>query len=232
MGTNIEIVANDGFTFRGYVAEPVGIPKGAMIVVQEIFGVNSHIEQVCDGYAANGYLAIAPALFDRIERDVALGYTGDDMKRGVELARAKTDFKRAVADVLDTAGVARERLAVAGIEAGKVACVGYCWGGVVTAAVSVSGSAAMDAAICYYGTGSVNFVDQPLTMPLQMHFGDQDASIPATDIDKMRTSWPAAEIYVYEGHHGFNCDQRPQGDKALADLALSRVHAFLDTSFT
>ncbi len=231
MGANIEIVANDGFSFRGYVAEPTGIPKGAMIVVQEIFGVNSHIEQVCDGYAADGYLAIAPALFDRIERDVALGYTGDDMKRGVELARSKTDLKRAVADVLDTAGVARERLAAAGLEAPKVACVGYCWGGVVTAAVSVSGSTAMDAAICYYGTGSVNFVDQPLTMPLQMHFGDQDASIPATDIDKMRTSWPTAEIYVYEGHHGFNCDQRPQGDKALADLALSRVHTFLDASF-
>jgi carboxymethylenebutenolidase len=225
MGTNIEIVANDGFAFRGYVAEPTGTPKGAMVVVQEIFGVNSHIEQVCDGYAANGYLAIAPALFDRIERDVALGYNGHDMKRGVELARSKTDFKRAVADVLDTAGVARARLAAAGVEGGKVACVGYCWGGVV------SGSSAMDAAICYYGTGSVNFVDQPLTMPLQMHFGDQDASIPATDIDKMRTGWPTAEIYVYEGHHGFNCDQRPQGDKALADLAISRVHAFLDASF-
>jgi carboxymethylenebutenolidase len=231
MGTNIDIVANDGFSFRGYVAEPAGKPKGAMIVIQEIFGVNSHIESVADGYAADGYLAIAPALFDRIERGVALGYTGDDMKRGVELARTRTDFQRAVADVLDAAGVARERLAAAGVEGGKVACVGYCWGGVVSTAVSVSGSAAFDAAICYYGTGAVGFVEKPLTMPLQMHFGDQDASIPAEHIENMRTSWPTAEIYVYEGHHGFNCDQRPQGDKALADLALSRVHTFLDASF-
>ena len=231
MGTNIDIVANDGFTFRGYVAEPAGKPRGAMVVVQEIFGVNSHIEQVCDGYAAEGYVAIAPALFDRLERDVALGYTPDDMKRGFELARGRTDFKRAVADVLDTAVVARERLVAAGVENPKVGCVGYCWGGVVTAAVAVSGSPAMDAAICYYGTGSVNYADQPLSMPLQMHFGDQDASIPPADIDKMRAGWPIAEIYVYEGHHGFNCDQRPQGDKALADLALSRVHTFLDASF-
>ncbi len=223
MGTPITITADDGFSFDAYLAEPTGTSKGGIVVIQEIFGVNSHIRAVCDGYAADGYTAIAPALFDRLEKGVELGYEGADIEIGRELARTKTDFKRAVGDVLDTADHLRGLL---GSNA-KVATTGYCWGGVVSIAAAMQGPDRVQAAISYYGTGTVNFAKQTPHVPLQLHFGDQDGSIPEADIDTMRNAWPDAEIYVYNAHHGFNCTERSQHDPASATLAKTRVLDFL-----
>jgi carboxymethylenebutenolidase len=223
MGTAITITADDGFTFDAYLAEPAGTPKGGIVVIQEIFGVNSHIREVCDGYAADGYTAIAPALFDRLQKGVELTYEGDDVAVGLDLARTKTDFNRAVGDVLDTADYIRSLIGAGA----KVATTGYCWGGVVSIGAGMQGAGRVQASVSYYGTGTVNFAKQTTEVPLQLHFGDQDGSIPEADIETMRNAWPSAEIFVYNAHHGFNCTQRSQHDPASATLAKSRVLEFL-----
>lgn len=222
MGSTITITANDGFDMSAYLAEPAGTPKGGVVVVQEIFGVNAHIRDVCDGYAADGYLAIAPALFDRIERGVELGYTAEDMGVGVDLARGRTDFDRAVLDVADAATHLKTLLPAGG----KVGCVGYCWGGVVAAASAIRSAGALDAAVSYYGTGTVRFAGEVLAMPLLCHYGELDGSIPPADIEKIRAGWPDTAVHVYPANHGFNCNHRPQHDEAAATLARERTLAF------
>lgn len=207
-----------------YLAEPAGTPKGGVVVVQEIFGVNIHIREVCDEFAADGYLAVAPALFDRIQRDVELGYTTEEIGVGVDLARTRTDFDRAVLDVADAAKHLKTLLPAGG----KVGCVGYCWGGVVTAATAIRSASALDAAVSYYGTGTVGFAGETLAMPLLCHYGELDGSIPSADIETIRTGWADAIVHVYPANHGFNCDHRPQHDPVAATLARERTMAFFD----
>ncbi len=222
MSATITLTASDGFELAAYLAVPDGVPRGGVVVIQEIFGVNVHIRDVADGYSADGYIAIAPALFDRLERGVDLGYTGPDIEIGRDLARGRTDFARAVSDTEDAASLVRTMLPASG----KVGCVGYCWGGVVAAASATSSVSKVDASVSYYGSGTVSLIGEPLIAPLLCHYGDQDTSIPPADIDKMRGAWPSAEVFVYPAQHGFNCDRREQYDPVARELARTRTLEF------
>jgi carboxymethylenebutenolidase len=217
MGRTIELTAADGFRLAAYRADPAGAPRGALVVAQEIFGVNGHIRGVCDGFAADGYVAIAPALFDRIERGVDLGYAPEDIARGRDLkARATVD-----AALLD---VAAARDAAAGI--GNVGVVGYCWGGFVAwmAASRLDGFAC---AVPYYGGGVLEAAGEQPRCPVMAHYGEQDAMIPADGIRRLAERHPGAQVFLYAAGHGFNCDQRASYDAAAAKLARERTLAFL-----
>ena len=221
MGQFIDLTAKDGFTFPAYVAEPTGQPKGAVVVLQEIFGVNSHIRAVADGYAADGYLAVAPATFHRVKPGVELGYTEDDMKDGFGLKTA--------VEALPAPGVMQDIQAAVdyAAKAGKVGIVGYCWGGLLTwrAAATVSGLAA---AAPYYGGGMTTPEESALQprVPVLAHFGNNDHWIPLPTIDDFRSAHPEVEVHVYECGHGFNCDQRGSYDAGAAKLARERTLAF------
>jgi carboxymethylenebutenolidase len=217
MGERIELTAADGFRLSAYRADPAGRPRGALVVAQEIFGVNSHIRSVCDGYAADGYVVVAPALFDRYERDVDIGYTPADVARGRELkGRAKAD-----AALLD---VDAARAAVA--FAGKVGIVGYCWGGYLAwiAAARVAGFAC---AVPYYGGGMTDAIAEQPKCPVMAHFGERDSMIPAAGVKAFAAAHPSAQVFLYPADHGFNCDQRGAFDPAAASLARERTLAFL-----
>ncbi len=223
MGSFTTLTAADGFTFPAYVAQPAGTPKGAVVVVQEIFGVNSHIRAVADGYAAAGYLAVAPATFARVKADVDLGYTEADMGEGF-------GYKTAV-EALPAPGVMVDLQAAidyAGTTSGgKVGIVGYCWGGLLTwrAACTLSGLAA---AAPYYGGGMTTpdeAARQP-KVPVLAHFADEDGWIPLETIHAFQAAQPGVQVQIYAGHHGFNCDQRASYNEAAATLALERTLAF------
>ena len=217
MGQMIELTAADGFKLSAYRADPVGGPRGGLVVAQEIFGVNGHIRSVCDGFAADGYVAIAPALFDRCERGIDIGYTPEDIARGREL-KAKSPIDPALRDV------AAARDAVAG--AGKVAIVGYCWGGYV-AWMSAARAPGLAAAIVYYGGGVIEAIGEQPKCPVLGHFGERDHNIPVEGVRKVAAAHPAAQIHMYAADHGFNCDQRGSYDAASARLARERTLAFL-----
>jgi carboxymethylenebutenolidase len=217
MGQWVELKASDGFTLQAYRAEASGTRRGALVVVQEVFGVNSHIRSVCDGYAKDGYLAIAPALFDRAQRGVELGYTDADIARGRDL-KGKVTIDQALLDVTSA------RDAVAG--AGKVGIVGYCWGGFVTwmAAARVPGFAC---AIPYYGGGMLENMNEQPKCPVLAHFGRTDQHIPVEGVQKLAAAHPEAKVHVYDAGHGFNCDQRGSYEAASAKLARERSLEFL-----
>ncbi len=164
-----------------------------------------------------------------------MGYTPEDIEVGRDLARGRTDFARAVADVGDVASSIRTKLGAggAGGDGGtggsKVGCVGYCWGGVVVAGAAFEPTPTVDAAVSYYGTGTVSFADRQPNAPIMFHFGDQDHTIPNEDVAKMQAAWPTVPVHVYNSQHGFNCDQRGSFDQASRDLALSRTLEFFAT---
>ena len=217
MGHWVDLTAADGFRLSAYRADPEGAPRGALVVAQEIFGVNGHIRGVCDGYARDGYVAIAPALFDRYERGVDIGYTPTDIARGRELkALANTDA------ALQDVAAARE--AVAG--AGKVGILGYCWGGYVAwmAAARVEGLAC---AVPYYGGGMTDAIAEQPKCPVMAHFGERDSMIPVTGVKALAAAHPSAQVFIYPADHGFNCEQRGSHDPASAKLARERTLAFL-----
>ena len=223
MGSFVELKAADGFSFPAYVAQPQGAPKGAVVVLQEIFGVNSHIRSVADGYAAAGYLAVAPSTFHRVQQGVELGYTEDDMKAGFGLKMA--------VEALPAPGVMQDIQAAvdhaAAISGKKVGIVGYCWGGLLTwrAACGLSG---ISAAAPYYGGGMTAEADagrKPLC-PVMAHFGDQDHWIPLETVQAFRAAQPGVTVHVYGANHGFNCDQRGSYHQPSAELARERTLAF------
>ena len=221
MGQFIDLTAKDGFSFPAYVAEPVGTPKGGIVVIQEIFGVNSHIRAVADGYAAAGYLAIAPATFERVRRGVDLGYDAEGMTEGSALKSA--------VEALPVPGVMQDIQAAVeyAAKAGKVGVVGYCYGGLLTwrAAESVSGLAA---AAPYYGGGMTSPDDasrQP-KVPVLAHFGSKDHYISLESVEAFRKAQPGVEVQLYEADHGFNCDQRGSYNAPAAQLARERTLAF------
>jgi carboxymethylenebutenolidase len=217
MGKTIELKAADGHALKAYLAEPAARPRGAVVVVQEIFGVNSHIRSVCDGFAADGYVAIAPALFDRIERGIELGYAPDDVARGRELkARAAADA--ALRDI------AAARDAVAG--AGRVAVIGYCWGGYL-AWLAAARERGFACAVPYYGGGMTDAATEQPRCPVLAHFGEHDTAIPVAGVRALAAAHPEVEIHLYAAGHGFNCDQRAAFDAAAAKLARGRTLAFL-----
>ena len=219
MGKTVELTAADGHAFNAYVAEPSGTARGVIVVVQEIFGVNSHIRQVADGYAAQGYLAIAPALFDRASRGYESGYSGDEVNAGVAFMK-KVDWDMALNDV--GAAVAY------GAGKGKVGIVGYCWGGAV-AWVSAARLPGLSAAVCYYGGAIPSLLDETLKCPVMLHFGENDTSIPLEKAQEIARRFPQAEAHFYPAGHGFNCDQRGSYDETSAALALTRTLAFFKT---
>ena len=217
MGKWIELTATDGVTIKGYRADPAGKARGGLVVVQEIFGVNSHIRDVCDRYAADGYLAVAPAIFDRVERDVELGYTPDAMVRGREL-RAACKLDQVLADIAAARAVAAT--------AGRVGIVGYCWGGYL-AYVSAARLPGFSCAIAYYGGGMQDALDEKPKVPVLGHFGEKDQHIPVAGIRKLAAANPSLEVHFYDADHGFNCDQRGSYDAAAAKVARERTLAFL-----
>ncbi len=219
MGRWIELTAADGATISAWRAEPKGAPRGGLVVVQEIFGVNSHIRGVCEGYAAEGYVAIAPALFDRIEPRVDLGYLPDDVARGRGL-KAQASLDSALADV------EAARAAVA--SAGKVGVVGYCWGGYV-AWMSASRLAGFACAVPYYGGGMLDAAAERPRCPVLAHFGEMDPMIPVDGVRRFAAAHPESQVLIYPANHGFNCDQRASFDAPSAKLARERTLAFLRT---
>lgn len=222
MPETIQLEAEDGFSFPAYVARPAGAALGAVVVVQEIFGVNAHIRSVADGYAAAGYLAIAPDAFHRVRPGVALGYSPEDIQAGRAL-KAQVEALPApgvLSDLQATVDHAR----AAGL---KVAVVGYCWGGLLAwrGACLPSG---VSAAAPYYGGGMTVGVErtrQP-QCPVLCHFGAQDHAIALDTVEAFRRAQPAVEVQVYDAQHGFNCDQRGSYDAAAASLARDRTLAF------
>ena len=216
MGQTLNLAASDGFNLGAYRADPAGTPRGAIVVVQEIFGVNSHIRSVCDGYAGDGYVAIAPALFDRIRPGIELGYTEADIASGREL-KAKSSIDNALLDV------AAARVAVQG--AGRVGIVGYCWGGYV-AWMAASRASGFACAVPYYGGGMTDAINEQPKCPVMMHFGEKDHAIPLTGVNKLQAAHPSQTVHIYDAQHGFNCEQRGSYDAASAELARKRTLEF------
>ena len=217
MGEQRQLRAIDGFTFGAYEARPEGTAKGAILVVQEIFGVNNHIREVCDGYAQAGYVALAPQIFDRVERDVELGYDDAGMTAGVGIARGKLD----IADTLKDLQASIEDLS----RHGKVGVVGYCFGGLLTwlAACELDGVAC---ASSYYGGGVVGEIERSARCPVIMHFGELDAHIPMSDVAQIDAALPDVTVYSYNADHGFNCDHRESFNAEAAAQAKERSLAF------
>ena len=221
MGQFIDLQAADGFRFPAYIAQPVGQPRGGVVVVQEIFGVNAHIRSVADGYAAAGYLAVAPATFHRVKAGVDLSYTAQDMEAGFALKSA--------VDALPGLGVLQDIQAAIdhAASAGKVGVVGYCWGGLLTwrTACMLKG---LSAAVPYYGGGvtTPEEVARQPQCPVLAHFGAKDHWIPVDSVEAFKRAHPEVEVHVYAADHGFNCDHRGAYDAPSAALARERTLAF------
>ena len=222
MGHMIELTASDGHTLAAYRADPEGAPKAGVVVIQEIFGVNAHIREVADDYAAQGYLAIAPALFDRSRPGVELGYDESAIAEGRDLAFS-LDPALPVLDVEAAVKVAAS--------AGQVGVVGYCWGGSLTFLAACKLDIA--AASSYYGGQIVAALEREPGLvpgaPLIMHFGEQDAGIPLDDVDRIRNAFPDVPIHLYDAGHGFNCDHRGSYDEASCRTARERTLDFFAT---
>ena len=223
--TTVRLKASDGFECPAYVAQTKGKPKGAVVVIQEIFGVNPHIREVVDGYAAAGYFAIAPAMFHRAKHGVELGYTPDDMQAGMAL-------KAAIEALPDMAFMADVQAAIEyahQTSGAKVGIVGYCWGGLLTwrAAALVQG---LSAAVPYYGGGSTTAeeIARHPNCPVLAHYAKQDHWIGLDTVETFAKAHPEVAVHLYEADHGFNCDHRGSYQKVSADLARTRTLAFFD----
>jgi carboxymethylenebutenolidase len=214
-GDVTRLMARDGHEFDAWLVASDGPPRGAIVVLQEIFGVNSHIRKVTEDFAAQGYTAIAPSLFDRAHRNVQLGYEPQDVELGRGYALQVSE-----AQLLNDIGASINVVK----HSGAVGVVGYCWGG--SLAYLAACELPVRAAVCYYGTRTVQMLDRKPRVPVQYHFGERDKSIPPEAIEKIRAAHPAGEYHVYPADHGFNCDQRASYDAAAAQLARGRTLAF------
>ncbi|HVC01133.1 MAG TPA: dienelactone hydrolase family protein [Steroidobacteraceae bacterium] len=213
MGNTIELEAADGHRLAAYLQEPQGKPHGAIVVLQEIFGVTSHIRAIADQYAAAGFLAIAPALFDRVARDVDVPYT--DVAQGFGYKqRLNNDL------VMQDVHAAIDRVA----PAGRVGVVGYCWGGAM--AYLAAARLPLAAAVVYYGGGTAGLLAEKPRCPIMFHHGELDAHIPASQVDEIKAAIPAGIFHLYKADHGFNCTDRASYEPASAKLALQRSLEF------
>jgi carboxymethylenebutenolidase len=217
MGEMLTLTAEDGHRLSAYRATPAGTARGGLVVIQEIFGVNPHIKKVTDGFAADGYVAIAPALFDRVERDFETGYAPADIERG-RMVRGKLQIEDAVKDV--TAAV--KELQRAGH---KVGVVGYCFGGTVAwlAATRIPGVAA---ASSFYGGGVADAAGEQPRCPVIFHFGETDASIPRDHWDRIKAQHPKIPMHIYPAGHGISCDERGSFHEPSARQARQRTIDF------
>lgn len=214
MGDYIKLTAQDGHTFSAYRAAPSGDPVGGVVIVQEIFGLTAHMCRVVDQYAAAGFAAIAPAVFDRVEPNIVLDYS--EIERG-----------RAVMQQLEWADtLADVQAAVDALGALPVAVVGFCWGGTVS--FVAASELPIDAAVSYYGTGVARMLDKRPKCPVLYHFGDRDQSIPPEAIERIRAAHPEGIYHLYAGaDHGFDCRDRASFSPADAELAFERSVDFL-----
>ena len=211
------LMARDGHKFSVYIAKPSAKALGAVIIVQEIFGLTPWVLRTADSYAANGYLCVAPALFDRVRRNLVLGYSPPEREQAMGY-RKQIDTAKAVLDIGAAAAMARH--------AGKIAVIGFCWGGML--AWAAASELRLGAAVSYYGAGIPKLLPRIPTCPTLLHSGDQDNSIPAADIDQIRAAFPQAVYYVYATGHAFANDDRPDHyDAEASALARSRTDAFL-----
>lgn len=218
MGERIKLTAGDGFTLNAYKAAPAGKPKGAVVVIQEVWGLNRWIRREVDRYAAAGYVAIAPAMFDRVE----LGYESEDygptgfarigeLLKAFNHGTALTDVEAAIKDVAST---------------GKVGITGYCFGGAVSWRAANKGLG-LTAASSYYGGGVQNYIDLAPQIPIEMHYGDRDTGIPVEQVDQLRQRYPEVPIYLYPAVHGFcNADRPENYDAPSAQKANARTLEF------
>ncbi|MGY3485910.1 carboxymethylenebutenolidase [Bradyrhizobium sp. USDA 4011] len=217
MGQDIKLKASDGFELGAYRADPAGAPKGAIVVIQEIFGVNHHIRSVCDRLAKEGYVAVAPSIFDRITPNFQSGYSPDEVAEARKFV-ANPDFAAMLRD---------SQAAIDAVESvGPVGIIGFCLGGSIAyaAATKLTG---LSAAIGYYGGAVIRFADDKPTVPTQLHFGEKDAGIPLSDVETIKSKRPEVEVFIYPGaQHGFHCDERASYDKASADIAWPRSMEF------
>lgn len=223
MGHAIELKSNDGFAFDAYVAQPKKTPRAAIVLLQEIFGVNAHIRAVADGFALAGFLVIAPATFSRLQKHVNLGYSADDVAAGRELKTRAESLPAPGVMAEVQAAITHASLACKG----KVGVMGYCWGGLLSwrAATRLS---SLQAAVTYYGGGMTlepELSAQP-QCPVLSHFGVQDALIPMATVEAFKQAQPAVDVQIYDANHGFNCDHRGSYNAAAAELALERTLGF------
>ncbi len=213
----IELTAEDGHVLGAVIAHPQGEPKGGIVIVQEIFGLNLHIRNLVEDYARRGYRTVAPALFDRVERGVERGYgpTGIEAGRAI---REQIPDDTAIGDILAAAQF---------LEGLRVAVIGYCWGG--TLAWKCAAELEIEAAVAYYGGGIAAAIDMQPQCPVMLHFGEKDAHIPMADVKKLQARYPDIPVFTYPAGHGFNCDHRADYHKESAELALQRTLEFLET---
>jgi carboxymethylenebutenolidase len=218
MGSKITMTTSDGFQLDGYRADPNGVAKGGIVLIHEMFGVNGHIRSLVDQWADAGYAVIAPACYDRAERNIEVGYDEESRQKAMA-ARAKLDDTKTVFDVQAAAA------ALKGV--GKIAIMGFCYGGTVAWQGAQNGP--FDAAICYYGSNIGNMLKADAKCPVMMHFGAKDQVIPLDTVGKIKQAKPYAIVNVYENAgHGFNCNERPSFNKEAAALAHTRTMAFLE----
>ena len=217
MGKTITLTAEDGHQFSAYRAEPAGTPRGGIVVIQEIFGVNQHIRKVTDSFAAEGYLCLAPAIFDRVDRNFEIGYTPADVDHG-RATRGKIQLDDMVADI---------RAAVKALQAEKlkVGVVGYCLGGTLAwlSSTRIDGVAA---AVGYYGGGVAASATETPRGPVLLHWGETDASIPPDHWETVKKAHPSVPMHVYPAGHGFHCDERDSFHAESSQLAHQRTLAF------
>jgi carboxymethylenebutenolidase len=218
MSGTVKLRAADGFELGAYVAWPAGEPIGGLVVVQEIFGVNAHIRRVADGYAKDGFLAVAPALFDRVETGVELGYEGADMQKAMSFF-PRLDIDKMVTDVAAAVEYA------ANTTHKKVGVIGYCFGGTVAWLAATRLNPA--AVVGYYGGRIGSYAGESPHCLVMLHFGRQDAHIPAEEVAKVQSAHPGVEIYWYDAGHGFNCDARASYNAPAAAEARQRSLDFL-----
>lgn len=233
MGQMIELTSADGAQIAAYQAGEAAAAKAGVVVLQEIFGLNSHIRQVADGYAQAGYFVVAPAMFHRVAAGIELGYSPEDMQRGFGLKGAA---EAQLALLLGDVQAAIDHVARAGKAAGapkslKVGIVGYCWGGLMSwrAAQRLEGLAA---SVPYYGGGMHQELSQPLRCPVMAHLSDCDDYVPMDGVAALQKAYPQAQVHIYSAKHGFNCDQRASYDAASAHLARERTLTFFAQHLT
>jgi carboxymethylenebutenolidase len=216
MGQTVTLKAKDGHSFSAYRADPEGKPRGAIVVIQEIFGVNHHIKSVTDRYAALGFVAIAPAMFDRAEKNFDTGYDQPSMEKG-RAARGKIQTEQLLLDAQAAIDAVKS--------AGKVGIIGYCMGGSVAflAATRLDG---LSCAVGYYGGQIASVCEEKPRVPTMLHFGDQDQSIPLADVEKIKKAQPETPIFVYKAGHGFHCDERASFAPEAAQVAACRSQEF------
>ena len=218
MGQKIQLKASDGFTLDAYTASPSGKAKGGIVLIQEIFGVNQHIRALVDEWAGLGYKVVAPAMYDRAEKNFEVGYDEEGRQRGMG-ARQKLDPKNHVFDYQAAHAYVKD--------AGKVAIMGYCYGGTVAWQGAQTGP--FDAAICYYGGGIAEMLGADAKCPVLMNFGEKDQGIPLEKVAAIKAAKPYVIVNIYpNAGHGFVCNERPSFQKEATDLARRRALAFLE----